>query len=78
MFITFKFQIFLDKAFPYSPFSKGPGKNPTKAIPKKERKKQLEEKGEAPKAEEKKAEAPKEAPKAEEKKAEPSKEEEKK
>ena len=51
-----------------------PGNNPTKAIAKKERKKQLEEKGEAPKAEEKKAEAPKEAPKAEEKKAEAPKE----
>ena len=59
-----------------------PGNNPTKAIPKKERKKQLEEKAEAPKeapkAEEKKAEAPKEAPKAEEKKAEAPKEKEKK
>ena len=61
-----------------------PGNNPTKAIPKKERKKQLEEKAEAPKAEEKKAEAPKaeekkaEAPKAEEKKAEAPKAEEKK
>ena len=50
------------------------GNNPTKAIKKKERKKQLEEKGEAPKAEEKKAETPKEAPKTEEKKAETPKE----
>ena len=60
-----------------------PGNNPTKAIPKKERKKQSEEKGadapkEAPKAEEKKADAPKEAPKAEEKKADAPKEEVKK
>ena len=43
-----------------------PGNNPQKAIPKKDRKKDTEEKAEVPKAEEKKAEAPK----AEEKKAE--------
>ena len=60
------------------------GNNPQKAIPKKDRKKDTEEKAEAPKAEEKKAEAPKaeekkaEAPKAEEKKAEAPKAEEKK
>ncbi len=60
------------------------GNNPQKAIPKKDRKKDNEEKAEAPKAEEKKAEAPKaeekkaEAPKAEEKKAEAPKAEEKK
>ena len=42
------------------------GNNPLKAIPKKDRKKEVTE--EAPKAEEKKADAPKEAPKAEEKK----------
>ena len=60
------------------------GNNPQKAIPKKDRKKDNEEKAEAPKAEEKKAEAPKaeekkaEAPKAEEKKAEATKAEEKK
>ena len=65
------------------------GNNPLKAIPKKDRKKEVEEaKGDvpagAPKVEEKKAEAPKaeekktEAPKAEEKKAEAPKVEEKK
>ena len=42
------------------------GNNPLKAIPKRDRKKEVTE--EAPKAEEKKADAPKEAPKAEEKK----------
>ena len=63
------------------------GNNPQKAIPKKDRKKDTEEKAEAPKRErlqKKKAEAPKaeekkaEAPKAEEKKAEAPKAEEKK
>ena len=42
------------------------GINPLKAIPKKDRKKEVKE--EAPKQEEKKADAPKEAPKAEENK----------
>jgi len=65
-----------------------PGNNPTKAIPKKERKKESKEKEgdtakaeapkETPKTEEKKAEAPKETPKTEEKKAEAPKETEKK
>ena len=60
------------------------GNNPKKQFPKKDRKKDTEEKAEAPKAEEKKAEAPKaeekkaEAPKAEEKKADAPKAEEKK
>ena len=50
------------------------GNNPQKAIPKKDRKKDAEEKADAPKAEEKKADAPK----AEEKKADAPKAEEKK
>ena len=60
------------------------GNNPQKAIPKKDRKKDTEEKADAPKAEEKKADAPKaeekkaDAPKAEEKKADAPKAEEKK
>ena len=48
------------------------GNNPTKAVPKKDRKKDSKE--EAPKADEKKADAPKEAPKADEKKADAPKE----
>ena len=44
------------------------GNNPQKSIPKKYRKKDTEEKAEAPKAEEKKAEAPKAEEKKEEKK----------
>ncbi len=60
------------------------GNNPHKAIPKKDRKKETDEKADAPKAEEKKADAPKaeekkaDAPKAEEKKADAPKAEEKK
>ena len=60
------------------------GNNPNKAVPKKDRKKNNEEKTEAPKADEKKTEAPKadekkaEAPKADEKKAEAPKADEKK
>ena len=50
------------------------GNNPHKAIPKKDRKKDTDEKADAPKAEEKKADAPK----AEEKKADAPKAEEKK
>ena len=55
------------------------GNNPHKAIPKKDRKKETDEKADAPKAEEKKTDAPKaDAPKAEEKKADAPKAEEKK
>ena len=62
------------------------GNNPLKAVPKKDRKKDTEEKtskegekkAETPKQEEKKADAPKEEPKKEEKKADAPKEEPKK